>query len=172
MSSNEKGGLEDKPGTPVAATRPEATQSFDQLDVRKILSAIPHRYPFLLVDRIINLVDNQELTCIKNVSFNEPFFQGHFPGRPVMPGVLQVEAVAQACALLAKLSTKGVPAHKVILLVGLDGVKFKRQVVPGDTLTITVKFQKKRGPLWILEGEATINGEFVMSATISAVEAD
>ena len=89
-----------------------------------------------------------------------------------MPGVLQVEAVAQACALLAKLSTKGVPAHRVILLVGLDGVKFKRQVVPGDTLQITVKFEKKRGPLWILSGEGTINGDFVMSATISAVEAD
>ncbi len=152
--------------------KPEASQSFDHYDVRKILSALPHRYPFLLVDRIIQIVDNQELTCIKNVSFNEPFFQGHFPGRPVMPGVLQVEAVAQACALLAKLSTKGVPAHKVILLVGLDGVKFKRQVVPGDTLSINVKFQKKRGPLWILHGEASVGGDFVMSATISAVEAD
>ncbi len=103
------------------------------LDIRKIIAALPHRYPFLLVDRVIELVPNDRIHAIKNVTINEPFFQGHFPGQPVMPGVLQLEAMAQAGALLAHQMTNFDPATKVIYLMALDKVKFRR--VTGWTCT-------------------------------------
>lgn len=141
---------------------------YDAMQIRAIL---PHRYPFLLIDRVVELVDNQKVVAIKNVTLNEPFFQGHFPDLPVMPGVLILEAMAQAAAILAKTSTDGVNPTKSVLLVGANDFKWKRKVVPGDTLRIEMRSVKKRRPLWMLDGEVTVNGKLVTSGKISAMEA-
>ena len=141
---------------------------YDAMQIRAIL---PHRYPFLLIDRVVELVDNQKVVAIKNVTFNEPFFQGHFPELPVMPGVLILEAMAQAAAILAKTSTDGVNPGKSVLLVGANDFKWKRKVVPGDTLRIEMRSVKKRRPLWLLDGEVTVNGKLVTCGSISAMEA-
>ncbi|MBS2023326.1 MAG: 3-hydroxyacyl-ACP dehydratase FabZ, partial [Deltaproteobacteria bacterium] len=124
------------------------------LDIRKIIAALPHRYPFLLVDRVIELVPNDRIHAIKNVTINEPFFQGHFPGQPVMPGVLQLEAMAQAGALLAHQMTNFDPATKVIYLMALDKVKFRRVVTPGDRLDLHVKLERAKGAIFRLAAEA------------------
>jgi len=141
---------------------------YDILEIQKIL---PHRYPFLMVDKVIEYEDNQRIVGIKNVSINEPFFQGHFPGRPVMPGVMILEAMAQVGALLARTSEDGVKEEKTVFLVGLTDFKFKKQVVPGDTLVIEMVSVKKRRPLWIMKGTVKVNGDVVALGTISAAEA-
>jgi 3-hydroxyacyl-[acyl-carrier-protein] dehydratase len=140
-------------------------------DVSRIQEIIPHRYPFLLVDRIVELEDNHRIVGLKAVTINEPFFPGHFPGRPVMPGVLILEAMAQTAAILARVSTDGVAEGKYVFLVGATDCKWKKQVLPGDVLRIEMRSVKKRRPLWILEGEVTVDGKLVASATISAAEA-
>ncbi|WKZ56819.1 MAG: 3-hydroxyacyl-ACP dehydratase FabZ [Bdellovibrionota bacterium] len=140
------------------------------LEVPDIELIIPHRHPFLLIDRVVELVDNERVVAIKNVSFGESFFNGHFPGRPVLPGVIMIEAMAQTGAILAKLSKDGVAPNKVVLLVGVDDVKFKRQVIPGDTLRIEMTSVRKRRPLWIMSGRATVGDALAASATISAME--
>jgi len=147
----------------------EHKRTYDISDIQKV---IPHRYPFLLIDKVIDHIDNDRIVAIKNVTMNEQFFQGHFPGKPVMPGVLVLEAMAQACALLSVWSTDGVPPGSVLYLVGATDVKWKRQVVPGDTLRIEMKFVKKRRPLWMLAGEATVEGQLAASASISAYEGE
>ena len=126
------------------------------MDIRRILSALPHRYPFLLVDRVIELVTGERIHAIKNVTFNELFFQGHFPGQPVMPGVLQLEAMAQAGALLAFEVSKFDPEKKVIYLMAFDQVKFRRVVTPGDRLDLHVKLIRHKGPVFKLSGEARV----------------
>lgn len=140
------------------------------LEATDIMRIIPHRAPFLMVDRIIELVDNEKVVAIKNVTFNEPFFVGHFPGRPVMPGVIAIECMAQAGAILAKLSNDGVLPNKVVLLVGVDDVKFKKQIIPGDTLRIEMTSIRKRRPMWVMGGKVTVDDKVVASATISAIE--
>lgn len=142
------------------------------LDNRQIQECIPHRYPFLLLDRIVEFTDNVEAVGLKAVSGNEPFFQGHFPGRPVMPGVLIIEAIAQVAAVMAKLSSEGSAPGKTVFLVGAQDVKFKRQVVPGDVLRIHVRSVKKRRPLWVMHGEVTVDGVLVASGTVTAAESD
>jgi len=141
-------------------------------DVTQIQEIIPHRYPFLLVDKIVEVVDNERIVGIKAVTINEPYFQGHFPGRPVMPGVLITEAMAQTAAILARVSTDGVRPDKYVFLVGANDFKWKRQVVPGDTLRIEMKSVKKRRPLWIMQGTVTVDGRLVASGTITAAEAE
>lgn len=142
---------------------------YDSIGIQAIL---PHRYPFLLVDRVVEFEDNVRIVAIKNVTHNEPFFSGHFPGRPVMPGVLIVEAIAQAGAILAIESKDGVAKGKTVFLVGMTDFKFKRPVVPGDTLVIEMTSIKKRRPLWIMRGSVHVDGKLVAEGTISAAEAD
>jgi 3-hydroxyacyl-[acyl-carrier-protein] dehydratase len=140
------------------------------LDVKEILKHLPHRYPFLLVDRIVEIEGEEKIVGIKNVSFNEYFFQGHFPNRPVMPGVLICEAMAQVGAILAHSARGRMNDHKVFVLTGLDKVKFKRPVEPGDQLRLELTALKRRGSFWKMQGVATVDGKVVAQAEISAME--
>ncbi len=142
---------------------------YDSIQIQEI---IPHRYPFLMIDRIVEFVDNERVVGIKNVTMNEPYFTGHFPGRPVMPGVMILEAMAQTGAILARRSQDGVGPNKTVFLVGATDCKWKRQVVPGDTLRIEMVSVRKRRPLWIMSGTVTVGDKVVATATISAAEAD
>lgn len=139
-------------------------------DVNDILEILPHRHPFLLVDRVIEFVENVRITAIKNVTYNESFFPGHFPGRPVMPGVLILEAMAQTGGILAHRSTDGPPPGTKLFLAGADNVKWRRPVQPGDTLQIEMRHIKTRRPLWIMEAKATVDGNVVAIGTITAAE--
>jgi 3-hydroxyacyl-[acyl-carrier-protein] dehydratase len=142
------------------------------LDVKEIFKYIPHRYPFLLVDRILDIQSEERIVGIKNVSFNEPFFQGHFPARPVMPGVLICEAMAQVGAIFAHNARGGMKSNKVFVLTGLDRVKFKRPVEPGDQLRLELSCLKRRGSFWKMQGVATVDGKLVAQAEISAMEVE
>jgi len=142
------------------------------LDVMEILKLIPHRYPFLLVDRIVEIHGSEKIVGIKNVSFNENFFQGHFPNRPVMPGVLICEAMAQVGAILADNARPGRDDNKTFVLTGLDNVKFKRPVEPGDQLRMELTCLKRRGSFWKMQGVATVDGKVVAQAEISAMEVE
>lgn len=135
------------------------------MDIQEIQSLLPHRYPFLLVDRVVEIEPGKRLAAIKNVTINEPFFQGHFPTKPVMPGVLLIEAMAQATGLLAMESAE-VPKEAIYYLVGVDKARFKRPVVPGDQLRFEVEVLKHRRDIWVFAAEATVEGELVASAEI------
>ena len=141
-------------------------------DILKILAALPHRYPFLPVDRVVEVVKGDRIHAYKNITFNEQFFQGHFPGKPVMPGVLQLEAMAQAGALLAYEGAPFDPSQKVIYLMAFDAVKFRRPVVPGDRLDLHVKIERQKGAIWRLAGEAKVEGQTASEAQIMAMIAD
>ena len=142
------------------------------LDVNQILKLVPHRYPFLLVDRIVEINGSEKIVGIKNVSFNENFFQGHFPSRPVMPGVLICEAMAQVGAILADNARGGRDDQKTFVLTGLDNVRFKRPVEPGDQLRMELTCLKRRGSFWKMQGVATVDGKLVAQAEISAMEVE
>ena len=137
------------------------------LDIHKVLQMLPHRYPFLLIDRVLDYTPDESLTAIKNVTINEPFFPGHFPQRPVMPGVLVIEAMAQACGLLSFASEKSRPTEKgIFLFVGIDKARFKRQVEPGDQLRFEVKLTRKMRGIWMYEGSAFVGDELACSAEL------
>jgi len=140
------------------------------LDVKEIFKRIPHRYPFLLVDRIVEVEGDQRIVGIKNVTFNEGFFQGHFPDRPVMPGVLICEAMAQVGAIFAYSCRGGTDDEKVFVLTGLDRVRFKRPVEPGDQLRLELTSMRRRGSFWKMKGVAMVDGKVVAQAEISAME--
>ena len=142
------------------------------LDVNAIFQHIPHRYPFLLVDRILEIQGEEKIVGIKNVSINEHFFSGHFPNRPVMPGVLICEAMAQVGAIFAHNARGGTGDNKVFVLTGLDHVKFKRPVEPGDQLRMELTCLKRRGSFWKMQGVATVDGKLVAQAEISAMEVE
>jgi 3-hydroxyacyl-[acyl-carrier-protein] dehydratase len=137
-------------------------------ELSRVLGLLPHRYPFLLVDRIIELGKGRVVT-IKNVTFNEPFFAGHFPEYPVMPGVLIVEALAQSGALLA-LSELGAGEKRLFMLTGLDKVRFRRRVIPGDQLLMEVKILKFHRPLWRMQAVAKVGDALAAEAELSAME--
>jgi len=136
----------------------------------EIAARLPHRYPFLFVDRVLELEDGKRIVALKNVSINEPFFRGHFPDQPLMPGVLMCEAMAQAGALLAKASTDGLPDGTVVVLTGLDHVRFRRPVLPGDQLMLEVTLIKRRRPIWKMQGVARVDGHVTAEAEFSLTE--
>lgn len=135
------------------------------MDIKRVMELLPHRYPFLLVDKVVECDPGQRIAAIKNVTINEPFFQGHFPQKPVMPGVLIIEALAQATGLLA-LETEKVDDSAIYLLVGVDKARFKRQVEPGDQLQLDVSVIKRRRDIWVFNGVASVDGKPVASAEI------
>lgn len=137
-----------------------------KLDILQIQEFLPHRYPFLLVDKVVECKPGVSLIGIKNVTYNEPFFQGHFPQKPIMPGVLILEALAQATGLLASETAGNELDGMIYYLVGIDKAKFKRPVVPGDQLQLKVTFVKSKRNIWAFECCAEVDGEFVASAEI------
>ncbi len=139
------------------------------IDIKEILSMLPHRYPFLLVDRVIELEPDKRAVAIKNVTINEPFFPGHFPGNPIMPGVLIVEAMAQAAGILAiKSGVSGVSVY----FMSIDKVKFRKPVFPGDQLRFEVVVTHKRGNVWRFSGQAFIEDKLASEAEFTAMVSD
>ncbi len=138
------------------------------LDINEIKKIIPHRYPFLLVDKIIECDDDSQIVGIKSVTMNEPFFQGHFPDFPVMPGVLIVEAMAQVACILAMRVLKK-EGHTSVFFTGIDGLKFRKPVVPGDVLRLELTKTKQRGELFRFDGKALVEGKVVTQGSIQAI---
>ena len=162
----------DKNNNPTKAENAKLQIEEIALDTTKILNTLPHRYPFVMVDRVVEFISDTELKAIKNVTINEPFFQGHYPGHPVMPGVLQIEAMAQAAGILMLHKHKF--ERKLAYFMSCDKVKFRKPVTPGDQLEIYVKIVKYRGEkIGVAEGECRVNGQPVSSAELMfAIVAD
>lgn len=141
------------------------------LKIDEIMKNLPHRYPFLMVDRIVDLDPGERAVGIKNVTINEPFFQGHFPEKPVMPGVLILEALAQATGLLAfNTENRGAERDTLYYLVGIDNARFKQPVVPGDQLRLAVTVTRQKRGIWVFDCEATVDGKTAASAVIMCTE--
>jgi 3-hydroxyacyl-[acyl-carrier-protein] dehydratase len=136
------------------------------IEIDEILKLLPHSYPFLLVDRIVEIEPEKRIVGIKNVTFNEPFFPGHFPGKPVMPGVLIIEAMAQTAGILAFKSYPGIKGN--VLFIGIDNARFRKPVIPGDQLRMEMTLIKHRREIWLFEGEASVDGKTVAEARIMA----
>lgn len=137
------------------------------LDISGIMRLLPHRYPFLLLDRVVELTPGRSIRAIKNVTINEPFFQGHFPERPVMPGVLIIEAMAQAGGILSYMSHEDPGSELIYYLGAVDGARFRRPVIPGDRLQILVDVESVRRGVWFYRGEARVDGETAVKARIT-----
>lgn len=142
------------------------------IDVRQIMGMIPHRYPMLLIDRVVEFEPNQKAVGLKNVTINEPFFNGHFPGAPVMPGVLIIEAMAQTSAALVVASNPADGEGKIVYFMTIESAKFRKPVVPGDQLYLTVTTLKSRGAVWKFKGEAHVDGTLVAEAEFGAMIVD
>jgi 3-hydroxyacyl-[acyl-carrier-protein] dehydratase len=140
-----------------------------EISILEIMDRIPHRYPMLLVDRILEYVPNESAVGLKNVTFNEPFFQGHFPGNPVMPGVLIVEAMAQTAGILVVHSLGQSGTGKMVYFMTIESAKFRKPVIPGDSMHIHVQCLKSRGNVWKFRGEAKVNGVLCAEAEYSAM---
>lgn len=137
------------------------------MDIHEVLKHLPHRYPFLLIDRVLECTPGESVLALKNVTINEPFFQGHFPQRPVMPGVLIMEAMAQASGMLAYRTTPEIEQPgSIFLFVGLDNVRFKRQVEPGDQLMFHVNLTRTKRGIWMFSGEARVDGQVAASGEL------
>ncbi|MDP1707472.1 MAG: 3-hydroxyacyl-ACP dehydratase FabZ [Gammaproteobacteria bacterium] len=137
------------------------------MDIHEVLQYLPHRYPFLLIDRVLECTPGESLTAVKNVTVNEPYFQGHFPHRPVMPGVMILEAMAQATGILAFRTTQTRPSeHLLYYLVGIDDARFKQPVEPGDQLIIEVRTERNMRGLWKFSAEAKVEGKLVANANL------
>jgi len=141
-------------------------------DIRKVLNALPHRYPLLLVDRVQSLEIGERIHAVKAVSFNEAFFQGHFPGRPIMPGVLQIEAMAQAAAILGIETLELAGTGKLVYFMGIDGAKFRSPVEPGCLLDLHVEFVQKRSRVYKFSGKASVEGRTTCEVDFTAMIAD
>ncbi|MBL8660324.1 MAG: 3-hydroxyacyl-ACP dehydratase FabZ [Rhodospirillales bacterium] len=142
------------------------------IDIHGIRRMIPHRYPFLMIDRVKDLVLNDRATGIKNVTINEPYFQGHFPSDPIMPGVLIIEAMAQTAAVLVVASLGPEREGSLVYFMSVESARFRKPVVPGDTLLVHVEKERKRGNVWKFSGRAEVNGNVVADATYTAMIRD
>lgn len=149
-----------------------AGETVETVDIARVMRAIPHRYPFLMIDRVVDVVRNQSAIGIKNVSVNENFFQGHFPGHPVMPGVLIIEAMAQTAAVLVVETLGDDAAGRVVYFMSVEGAKFRRPVVPGDQLRIHVTKVRNRGNVWKFNAVVRVDGVSVAEATYAAMIMD
>jgi len=147
----------------------KASAALETVDIVKLMTLLPHRYPFLLVDRIIEIDRDESAIGIKNVTFNEPHFQGHFPDAPVMPGVLVIEAMAQTAGAICVLSALDNVKPKVVYFMTVEDCRFRKPVVPGDQLRLHMKKQKHRRNMWWFRGEAMVDGVLVAEATVSAM---
>lgn len=146
--------------------------SSDIADIKELLVILPHRYPFLLVDRVVAVEPGKRVVAIKNVSVNEPFFQGHFPGHPIVPGVLLVEAMAQAAGVLVYQSDPERMRTRLFYLVALDNVKFRRPVVPGDQVRLETEVLRRRSPLWRFQGKALVGEALAAEAEITVSDTE
>jgi 3-hydroxyacyl-[acyl-carrier-protein] dehydratase len=142
------------------------------VDIGRILEMIPHRYPFLMIDKVVDIVANESAVGIKNVSINEPHFQGHFPQRAVMPGVLIIEAMAQTAAVLVVHTLGAESEGKLVYFMTVDSARFRKPVVPGDTIHVHVKKERNRGAVWKFTGEAKVEGKLVAEAKFAAMILD
>lgn len=142
------------------------------LDINEIMKILPHRHPFLLVDRVVEMEEGKRIVGIKNVTINEPFFPGHFPGHPVMPGVLIIEAMAQVGGILAYLASDEETRRKVCYFASIDNAKFRRPVMPGDQLRLELEALACRRGLWCFSGKAYVDGKLVTEAELKATFAD
>ena len=149
-----------------------STSTATSVDIKRILQMIPHRYPMLMVDKVTEMVPAESAIGIKNVSINEPFFQGHFPSEPVMPGVLIIEAMAQTAAVLVVATFGGESEGKLVYFMSIDGVRFRRPVLPGDRLELHVKKVQNRGNVWKFDGKAIVDGKVAAQATFAAMIRD
>ena len=156
---------------PACAER-EAQEATVEIDIQRVMQMIPHRHPFLMIDKVVDVVSNAHATGIKNVSINEHYFQGHFPTRPVMPGVLIIEAMAQTAAVLV-VHTLGPEAEgKLVYFMSVDNARFRRPVFPGDCLHVQVVKQRNRGNVWKFEGKARVDGQLMAEAVFAAMILD
>ncbi len=149
-----------------------ASAAIGPLDIRRVMAALPHRYPMLLVDRVLSLEIDKTISALKAVTINEPFFQGHFPGRPIMPGVLIVEALAQAAGVLAVESLGLAGSGKLVYFMAIDSAKFRAPVEPGVLLQLDVDFVQKRTSVCKFAGRASVDGKLVAEANFTAMIAD
>jgi 3-hydroxyacyl-[acyl-carrier-protein] dehydratase len=147
-------------------------KSSNIIDINRIIEMIPHRYPFLMVDRVENLVLNEGAVGIKNVTVNEPFFQGHFPSRPIMPGVLIIEAMAQTAAVVVVATLGEASEGKLVYFMSIDEARFRKPVGPGDRIHIHVKKERARGNVWKFKGEAKVDDQLCAEATFTAMIVD
>jgi 3-hydroxyacyl-[acyl-carrier-protein] dehydratase len=146
-----------------------ADQQITQVDVQRIMKMIPHRHPFLMIDKVVDMVANERATGIKSVSINENYFQGHFPARPVMPGVLIIEAMAQTAAVLVVHTLGPESEGKLVYFMSVDNARFRRPVFPGDRLDVHVTKQRHRGNVWKFEGRAKVGDNLMAEAVFAAM---
>ncbi len=149
-----------------------ASETVTDMDTIRLMEVIPHRYPFLMIDRLVDIIANVSATGIKNVTVNEPYFQGHFPGQPVMPGVLIIEAMAQTSAALVVHSMGSHAEGKLVYFMSIESARFRKPVVPGDTLNVHVTKERSRGNVWKFSAEAKVDGAVVAEATYAAMILD
>jgi 3-hydroxyacyl-[acyl-carrier-protein] dehydratase len=150
----------------------QAAEEAVKVDIQRIMEMIPHRHPFLMIDKVIDVVSNVRATGIKNVSINEQYFQGHFPTRPVMPGVLIIEAMAQTAAVLVVHTLGPASEGKLVYFMSVDNARFRRPVFPGDILHVRVAKQRNRGNVWKFEGRAEVGGQLMAEAVFAAMILD
>jgi len=155
-----------------AGRAPARASQGKTMDIGRIMQMIPHRYPFLLIDRVVDLFVGESCVGVKNVSINEPFFEGHFPQRPVMPGVLIIEAMAQSAAVLVVETLGSEVEGKLVYFLSIDDARFRKPVVPGDRVMIHIQKLRNRGPVWKFTGQAKVDGMLCAEATFSAMILD
>jgi 3-hydroxyacyl-[acyl-carrier-protein] dehydratase len=153
-------------------TEAAAVVELGSADIHRVMQLIPHRYPFLMIDKVIDMVHSEQATGIKNVTVNEPFFQGHFPGHPVMPGVLIVEAMAQTAAALVVASLGPEAEGKLVYFMSVDNCRFRKPVEPGDQLHVHVMRQHRRGNVWKFHSDVKVDGKVVAEADYAAMIMD